>query len=217
MKHETVLKRTTDFTDLTKFACLTSDARNVLVSPDGASLYTLNTTGEQACTGDTYNVINNFCLLSEETPSTYEEAHIIESWNVADGSLKREIQFPEDGDTHLYSWSISPDGKYLALVMAEGIAILDVESGETIQRIALPSAQSEYPWVTLLPPLFSLDSTLLFTATGNDIIIWQTSTGEPVRTLSGHAGEVTGLTLSGDGALLVTASKDGTIRLWGIP
>ena len=218
IKHDTILQRATDLIDLTQFACLTSDARNVLVSPDGASLYTLNSTGDKACTRDTYAAINNICLLIEETPSvSEEETHIIEAWNVADGSLKREIQFPEDRETHLFSWSISPDGKYLALVMAEGIAILDVESGETIQRIELPSTQSEYPWVTLLPPFFSLDSTLLFTATGNDIIVWQTSTGQLVRTLSGHAGEVTGLTLSGDGALLVTASKDGTIRLWGIP
>ncbi len=36
----------------------------------------------------------------------------------------------------------------------------------------------------------------------------------PLRTLAGHEAEVTDVALSADGALLVSASRDGTLRIW---
>ncbi len=36
----------------------------------------------------------------------------------------------------------------------------------------------------------------------------------PLRTLAGHEAEVTDVALSADGALLVSASRDGTLRVW---
>jgi len=36
----------------------------------------------------------------------------------------------------------------------------------------------------------------------------------PLRTLTGHEAEVTGVALTADGALLVSSSRDGTLRVW---
>jgi WD40 repeat protein len=47
--------------------------------------------------------------------------------------------------------------------------------------------------------------------------VWNVSTGALVSTLTGHTDAVVSLALSHDGKLLVSSSKDGTIRLWNIP
>jgi len=220
IQHRTILKGASDFSGRGTLPCLTSDARNILVSPDGASLYTLYGGGEKACTRDEYYVINSICGLLEPTPeATEDNKYFISSWGLADGLLKREIQLAADAFEYFSSWSISPDGKLLAVATMNGIDILDAVSGETLQQITPPKAQALYQTgslISTLPPLFSLDATLLFTVVENEINIWEASSGQLLHTLSGHSGEVTSIAISTDGTWLVSASADGTIRLWGI-
>ncbi len=44
--------------------------------------------------------------------------------------------------------------------------------------------------------------------------VWHTSTGKPLATLSGHQGGVWSAQFSPDGKYIVTASNDGTARIW---
>jgi WD40 repeat protein len=64
---------------------------------------------------------------------------------------------------------------------------------------------------------FSPDSRLL--ATGGDdtkIRIWDLSTGDQLRVLTGHTSAVHGLSFSHDGRALASASFDGTVRVWSL-
>ena len=45
-------------------------------------------------------------------------------------------------------------------------------------------------------------------------IIWDATTGEPLRTLAGHTHLVNSAAYSPDGQFIVTASYDGTARIW---
>ena len=49
--------------------------------------------------------------------------------------------------------------------------------------------------------------------TDGAVEVWDASTGETIRTLSGHANIVTGVAFSADDRLIATASLDGTVKI----
>ncbi|MCA9227922.1 MAG: hypothetical protein KDA47_20015, partial [Planctomycetales bacterium] len=55
---------------------------------------------------------------------------------------------------------------------------------------------------------------LATTGANNSVRIWNTETGQPVATMSGHGDVVTSLRYLPDGKQLVSASRDQTIRIW---
>ncbi len=48
----------------------------------------------------------------------------------------------------------------------------------------------------------------------NTIDIWETSTGEKIRTIKEHSSMVFALVMSPDGQTLVSGSSDKTIKIW---
>ena len=62
---------------------------------------------------------------------------------------------------------------------------------------------------------WSPDNTQLATASDDGMVrIWKPTTGQTLRTLTGHSSAVTGVTWSPDGTHLATASYDGSVRIW---
>ncbi|MBP5975382.1 hypothetical protein HW132_22265 [Brasilonema sp. CT11] len=62
---------------------------------------------------------------------------------------------------------------------------------------------------------FSPNGKILATASGDKTVkLWDTATGQVIKTLSGHTDSVNGASFSPDGKMLATASGDNTVRLW---
>ena len=85
------------------------------------------------------------------------------------------------------------------------------------------NSYANFPSETLLPHesnalelAFSADGKWL-AADGNDHIIhiWDVSTASKVHTLAGHEGRITGLAFRSNDEL-ISASEDGTVRLWNV-
>ncbi|MDW8394859.1 MAG: WD40 repeat domain-containing protein [Anaerolineae bacterium] len=64
--------------------------------------------------------------------------------------------------------------------------------------------------------VFSTDGKELIFTAGPRIAIQPLDGSKPVRTLSGHTGEIVDIAISADGQWLVSASEDNTVRRWSL-
>lgn len=131
----------------------------------------------------------------------------VKLWNRADGTLRETLTGHPRGIQEL---AISPDGQFIA-------------TGGRDQQVRLWQLVSDrYRLVRTYPQRgatirgldFSSDGTVL--AVGGDdrqIRLWHRD-GTRLRTLIGHVGPVQELAFTRDGRRLVTASWDGTLKIW---
>jgi WD40 repeat protein len=127
----------------------------------------------------------------------------VKIWEVASGEIHRELAGFSDA---VYSVAFSPDGQYLASATEERLQVWETRTG----REAL-SIEANALFVA-----FSPDGQQLAASTGSAVTLWEARTGREQLTLSGHTTWVQSLAFSPDGEQLLTASLDGTARLWDI-
>jgi len=110
---------------------------------------------------------------------------------------------PIQWDSHL---TLAPDGRTLLISTAQGVIVWDMVHGKEVRT--LPGAGEE---VFVMP-----DSKAIITNNGA-LQRWDLETGKAIWTDTsdlGHIGEVAEVKFSADGKRLVSASTDGTVRLW---
>ncbi len=105
------------------------------------------------------------------------------------------------------SVAFSPTGQ----ILASGNAVWDVQTGARLRELNGDAVA------------FSPDGQILALTDQtknpfrNTIQLWDVQTGQQLSTLTGHTDRITGILFAPDGRTLVSASQDGTIRLWGVP
>ncbi|UKP00036.1 WD40 repeat domain-containing protein [Nostoc sp. UHCC 0870] len=101
---------------------------------------------------------------------------------------------------------ISPDGQILASG-SNKIKIWNLEKGDRISTLWHTSAVHA---IAISP-----DGKILASGSSDTKIrLWNPQTGDPLRTLIGHAGDVKAIAMSPDGQLLFSGSADTTIKIW---
>jgi WD40 repeat protein/tRNA A-37 threonylcarbamoyl transferase component Bud32 len=119
------------------------------------------------------------------------------------------------GPKRLVQWTsvaFSADGEWVAAGSAAGF--VRVWDGKTAQEFLNPTGAS----VSGLAFTSSRDGRPILAAACADYTVraWFMRSGEPAFTLRGHRGAVTAVASSSDGARLVSASRDRTVKLWDI-
>ncbi len=104
----------------------------------------------------------------------------------------------------------------------ESLALALSESGllypcDLIQQAALPPLQLEGIGFTLRAAAFSPDRQLIAGGFGDSTIqIWNLADGALTTTLFGHTAPINALAFWPNTSRLVSASDDGTVRMWGV-
>lgn len=138
---------------------------------------------------------------------------------LASGSTDQTIRlrFPgRDGDvrvceagTTVHSAAFSASGALLA--WGGGDHRVHLWAGETGADVAEPFTGHEGP---VLAAAFAPDDSVLATAAGSAVRLWDPVDGTVRAVLAGHTGNVARLAFSADGTRLATASHDHTVRVW---
>jgi WD40 repeat protein/class 3 adenylate cyclase/tRNA A-37 threonylcarbamoyl transferase component Bud32 len=103
----------------------------------------------------------------------------------------------------------SPDGRRSVVFTDEGAFLVDAHTGE--KRVALEGCLASTDAVS-----FSPDGSRV-TVSGHgrtDTGVWDTETGRRLCSLVGHQADITTAKFSPDGGSVLTASPDGTARIW---
>ena len=129
-------------------------------------------------------------------------------WDIASG---RYVNTPDELPVESSRGAISDDGQ---LVMVQGtnrddLFVWNVAGSQVVKL--MPGADNEGPFA------FSPDKRLI---AGNDlegkVILWDASSGQIVRRLSGHPGGTTAAAFSSDTQRLASGGKDKMIRIWDV-
>jgi WD40 repeat protein/transcriptional regulator with XRE-family HTH domain len=129
-------------------------------------------------------------------------------WDAGTGQPLRTLSNEGVGFTNV---AFSPDGTRLA-TGSEDIhfpvttIIWDLSTGERLLELEVPSRV----WGLM----FSPDGERLATGSSGEAKIWDATSGEESRSLSGHTGVVSRVSFSKDGSMLATCSQDGTTKVW---
>jgi WD40 repeat protein len=128
-------------------------------------------------------------------------------WDVKSGKEK----FEEHSQLEKPGLAFSPDGKQLAVGMADNAAaIIDIETGRVLRSFSTLASS-----LGLL--FFSPDGISLFaTNADGQIHSWKVRDGQPLNFVESHSNEVISFSFSPDGKTLATGSVDRTVRLWDI-
>ncbi|KAI9057822.1 WD40 repeat-like protein [Trametes sanguinea] len=124
----------------------------------------------------------------------------------------RARQVMDDTVTRLVAAAVSPTGALILAVYKDQWRLWDVSNGRPVCMRSAEHRAFDHSVVSWSP------SGELFTCTGkrNVVSVWDTQTGQRVRTFAGHSDMVTAVVFTADEQHVLSASGDGSIRRWDV-
>jgi WD40 repeat protein len=135
-----------------------------------------------------------------------------------DGSVVR-VSYESPGSVE--GFALSPEGKQIVTYTLD--RAVDTESGVENVRLATWDAKTgkyisevKFSGDLIHTMRFSMDGKLLAIGNRNEVWIWDTSNWQIKEKLPGHTGEIVDLAFTSQGTKILSASRDGTIRVWSL-
>lgn len=136
----------------------------------------------------------------------------------ADGSI---VSVTYESPESVEGFALSPDGTRIVTYTLD--RSVDTNSGAENVRLATWDAQTG-KYVSEVKFSGDLIHTMRFSPNGkrlgignrNEIWVWDTANWRIQERLAGHTGEIVDLAFTTQGTKLLTASRDGTVRVWSL-
>jgi RNA polymerase sigma factor (sigma-70 family) len=183
--------------------------RLLFLSADGRTLFVV---GERVIGYDPADGKELFAWRPEPLPSSV----VVSTASAAKAAKAFSTLFP------WRALAVSSQGKVVACILNGGdmgttrqtdrMALCEARTGRILRRW---SDVGQYT-VSNVQIEFSPDDRLLASTEGDVAHLWEVATGQEIRTLRGHRGEVRTLSFSANGRRLATASTDTTVLLWDL-
>lgn len=136
----------------------------------------------------------------------------LRTWDLESRAVRSRETIPLQDRRQRHTSAFSPDAKWLAVSHAGGIEIFETETGGT--RASIKAADGDRLALAFSPDGEFLAAGASFSATSNSIKLFSTKDGALLEELSGHVSWIATLTFTPDGARLISAGADQSIRVW---
>jgi len=115
------------------------------------------------------------------------------------------------------SVAFSPDGDYLATSDTNGcVYIWEAATGKQLilcKEQVINREENIWIWSIAFSPISPI---LASSGISSTIQIWDINTGKILRSLDGHARQITSVVFSPDGKLLASTNHDHTVKIWDV-
>lgn len=200
--------------EISSIAFSADDKRVATASFDGTAKVWDTETGENVSTLSGHDKSLEEIVFSPDTTeiaTAGDDGQVI-VWNAASGRPIRTLIKHSSTTDHYRAYSVAynRDGSLLATGNDNGtMQIWDPKTGIEQKRL-----QSDKRRIPVRGLAFSADDRHLASAIDNDALVWDYRAGNIVLTLSGHNSPIMNVKYDPAGKRLVTASMDGTAKLW---
>ena len=111
----------------------------------------------------------------------------------------------------------SPDGERLFAGLASGhVVVFELRKGWVVKTFVPGYLPKTPDFVYPIAIAFNPATTLMASGTDHVVIVFETEMWETVAELEGHRAQISSVDFSHDGTKLLSASNDGTMRIWKI-
>lgn len=131
----------------------------------------------------------------------------VEVWERATGRKRFVVK---EVDSYINNLAFSPNGNELAFSCRNTTYILNVQSGECVNRLCNPNNS------VCLHLAFLSENQIICSYNDGELIRWNTITGKAEKKYEGHSSAITYIAIRPSRQSFITASKDKTIKVWNI-